>query len=69
MDPTAPLPVPLARPAQALTPLILGAGPAGSRDTAPLGGADRTPGRSGKPADSPWAKFLGKHGGGMAVLR
>ncbi|WP_327131827.1 hypothetical protein OG311_12240 [Streptomyces sp. NBC_01343] len=32
-----------------LTLLILGAGPAGLRDAAPLGGAARTPGRSGGP--------------------
>ncbi|MEU4730627.1 hypothetical protein [Streptomyces sp. NPDC023588] len=33
--------------------LYLGAGPAGSRDTAPLGGAARIPGRSGGPGPSP----------------
>ncbi|MFE2877189.1 hypothetical protein ACFXG6_22255 [Streptomyces roseus] len=48
-----------------LTLLILGAGPAGSRDTAPLGGAGRAPGRSGGP-DPPSPRELLTR---LAVLR
>ncbi|MFE9932479.1 hypothetical protein [Streptomyces sp. NPDC005533] len=45
--------------------LYLGAGPAGSRDTAPLGGAARIPGRSGGP-DPPSPRELLTR---LAVLR
>ncbi|MFD7085893.1 hypothetical protein ACFYXV_22150 [Streptomyces sp. NPDC002181] len=48
-----------------LTLLILGAGPAGSRDAAPLGGAARAPGRSGGP-DPPSPRELLTR---LAVLR
>ncbi|MER7465187.1 hypothetical protein [Streptomyces sp. NPDC097981] len=48
-----------------LTLLILGAGPAGLRDTAPLGGAARAPGRSGGP-DPPSPRELLTR---LAVLR
>ncbi|MGW7459241.1 hypothetical protein [Streptomyces sp. NPDC054797] len=45
--------------------LYLGAGPAGSRDTAPLGGAARIPGRSGGPGPSSPRELLTR----LAVLR
>ncbi|WP_327283151.1 hypothetical protein [Streptomyces sp. NBC_01205] len=48
-----------------LTLLILGAGPAGLRDAAPLGGAARAPGRSGGP-DPPSPRELLTR---LAVLR
>ncbi|MEU8840706.1 hypothetical protein AB0D97_16480 [Streptomyces roseus] len=48
-----------------LTLLILGAGPAGSRDAVPLGGAARAPGRSGGP-DPPSPRELLTR---LAVLR
>ncbi|MFJ3910164.1 hypothetical protein [Streptomyces vinaceus] len=48
-----------------LTLLILGAGPAGPRDAAPLGGAARAPGRSGGP-DPPSPRELLTR---LAVLR
>ncbi|MFJ3170504.1 hypothetical protein ACIPJK_06930 [Streptomyces roseus] len=48
-----------------LTLLFLGAGPAGSRDAAPLGGAARAPGRSGGP-DPPSPRELLTR---LAVLR
>ncbi|MFI8274254.1 hypothetical protein ACIGBH_04955 [Streptomyces sp. NPDC085929] len=48
-----------------LTLLILGAGPAGFRDAAPLGGAARRPGRSGGP-DPPSPRELLTR---LAVLR
>ncbi|MEU6759069.1 hypothetical protein [Streptomyces sp. NPDC046685] len=45
--------------------LYLGAGPAGSSDTAPLGGAARIPGRSGGPGSSSPRELLTR----LAVLR
>lgn len=42
----------------AVTLLLLGAGPAGSRDTAPLGGAARGARRSGWGPDPPWGRAL-----------
>ncbi|MEW2139252.1 hypothetical protein AB0892_22120 [Streptomyces sp. NPDC005409] len=45
--------------------LYLGAGPAGFRDTAPLGGAARIPGRSGGPGPSSPRALLTR----LAVLR
>ncbi|MFE2553597.1 hypothetical protein ACFXGI_34450 [Streptomyces sp. NPDC059355] len=48
-----------------LTLLILGAGPAGLRDAAPLGGAARAPGRSGGPDPPSPREILTR----LAVLR